>query len=278
MNFKKIMAAVAAMSLVACAAAIPASASAEGATVEIDQVTLTLDELKAMNYEVPINIVLTENAGINAFAFGVGVEEGCSFTVDMDVQEVMMAVEAAKSSDAEFAWVNGANARTYKKSDMIICGIVVKVPETAKGGDQFDITYAAQDQEGKKHIWGDTTTKADYVAAGSADAVDGWIKIADPITETTESETTTTESETTTTESETTTTTTESETTTTTTESETETTTTTTSTHTHDGGTTTTPGTGSPATGTTDVLPIVGVAAAAAILGGVAIVAKKKED
>ncbi|MBR2913039.1 MAG: hypothetical protein IKC40_03870 [Oscillospiraceae bacterium] len=263
MNFKKIMAAVAAMSLVACAAAIPASASAEGATVEIQQVTLTLDELKAMNYEVPINIVLTENAGINAFAFGVGVEEGCSFTVDMDVQEVMMAVEAAKSSDAEFAWVNGANARTYKKSDMIICGIVVKVPETAAAGDQFDITYAAQDQEGKKHIWGDTTTKADYVAAGSADAVDGWIKITG--VPTTEATTTTEE----------TTTTTESETTTTTESSETTTTTTTTGTGT---ATSTTPGTGSPATGTTDVLPIVGVAAAAAILGGVAIVAKKKED
>ena len=277
MNFKQIMAAVAAMSLVACAAAIPASASAEGATVEIDQVEIDLDELKAMNYEVPINIVLTENAGINAFAFGVGVEEGCSFTVDMDVQEVMMAVEAAKSSDAEFAWVNGANARTYKKSDMIICGIVVKVPETAAVGDQFDITYAAQDQEGKKHIWGDTTTKADYVAAGSADAVDGWIKITGvPTTEattTTEETTTTTESETTTTESETTTT--ESETTTTTESSETTTTTTTTGTGT---ATSTTPGTGSPATGTTDVLPIVGVAAAAAILGGVAIVAKKKED
>ena len=276
MNFKKIMAAVAAMSLVACAAAIPASASAEGATVEIDQVTLTLDELKAANYEVTIEVTLTENAGINAFAFGINVDDRCQFIADCEEREVTMAVEAAKSSDANFVWVNGANASTYKKSDKIITILTVTVPTDAKPGDVFELNYADKDQEGKKHIWSDTTTKVDYVAAGSADAVDGWIKIDGPVeTTTTESETTTTESETTTTESETTTT--ESETTTTSTESET---TTTTSTHTHDGGTTTTTtaGPGSPATGTTDVLPIVGVAAAAAILGGVAIVAKKKED
>nr|MDE5564480.1 NPXTG-anchored protein [Oscillospiraceae bacterium] len=35
---------------------------------------------------------------------------------------------------------------------------------------------------------------------------------------------------------------------------------------------------GSPKTGATDVLPIAGAAAAVAVLGGVALVAKKKND
>ncbi len=223
MNFKKIMAAVAAMSLVACAAVIPASASAEGATVEIDQVTLTLDELKAANYEVTIEVTLAENAGINAFAFGINVDNRCQFIADCEERDVTMAVEAAKSKDANFVWVNGANASTYKKSDKIITILTVTVPTDAKPGDVFELNYADKDQEGKKHIWADTTTKVDYVAAGSADAVDGWIKIDGEVT---------TESETTTTETETTTTTTETETTTTTTETETETTTTTTETET----------------------------------------------
>ncbi len=277
MNFKKVMAAVAAMSLVACAAVIPASASAEGATVEIEQVTLKVEELsKDGPTVVPITITLTENAGINAFAFGVDVDTDCQFELDYDVQEMMMTVEGSKSKveGKNFAWINGAHARTYSKSDVVILGLNVTIPADAKPGDVFEINYADVDLEGKNHIWSDTTAGKDYVAAKTADAVNGWIKIEEVAT--TETTTTTTETETTTT---TTTTETETETTTTTTSTETETTTTTTTTGTGDGGTTTTtPGTGSPATGTTDVLPIVGVAAAAAILGGVAIVSKKKED
>ncbi len=278
MNFKKIMAAVAAMSLVACAAVVPASASAEGATVEITQIELTLDELKAMDYVVDITMTLSENAGFNAFAFGVGVDDRCQFELDDEDQELIMTIEGAKSEDgANFAWINGATTKTNTKKGMVIYGLNVTVPQDAQPGDVFAITYEEADREGKSQIWSDTNTKVDYVAAGSVDAVDGWIKIAGEATTTTE-ETTTTETTTTTTETETTTTTTETETESTTTTTVTETETTTTTTGTDTGTATSTTGTGSPATGTTDVLPIVGVAAAAAILGGVAIVAKKKED
>ncbi len=264
MNFKKVMAAVAAMSLVACAAAIPASASADGVTVEIQQVEVDVKDLaKDGGNVIPVAITLTENKGINAFAFGVDVDDACEFEMDYDAQTMMMSVEGAKSEveTENFVWINGANARTYSKTDVVIIGLTVTIPKDAKIGDVFELNYAEVDLEGKDHIWGDTTTKADYVAAKTADAVDGWIKIVgepettpDTTPETTPDTTPETTPDTT---------------------PDTTTTTTTTTTGT---STSTTPGTGSPATGTTDVLPIVGVAAAAAILGGVAIVAKKKED
>ncbi|MBE6850409.1 MAG: hypothetical protein E7504_01500 [Ruminococcus sp.] len=280
MNFKKVMAAVAAMSLVACAAAIPASASADGATVEIQQVEVDVKDLaKDGGNVIPVAITLTENKGINAFAFGVDVDDACEFEMDYDVQTMMMTIEGAKSEveTENFAWINGASTRTYSKTDVVIIGLTVTIPKDAKVGDVFELNYADVDLEGKDHIWGDTTTKADYVADKTADAVDGWIKIVGE-EETTPDTTPETTPDTTPETTPDTTPETTPDTTPETTPDTTPDTTTTTTTTTTGTSTSTTPGTGSPATGTTDVLPIVGVAAAAAILGGVAIVAKKKED
>ena len=68
-TFKKTMAALSAAAVVAASAAVMAvPASAAGATVTISSVTLTLDELKAANYEVTLPV--TVDAAYTKLAYG----------------------------------------------------------------------------------------------------------------------------------------------------------------------------------------------------------------
>ncbi len=270
MSFKKVMAAVAAMSLAACAAAIPASAASNGVTIAIDQKTMTVEELAAANYTVPIFVRIEENAGVNAVEFGVEVDDRCTFTVvnnpiaAMQQAGEMIAWTMTFETNGQLTWQTWANATVDTTTGFGIVAYMVTVPEAeAVPGAKFDITYV--EEASKLNIWNNGIDNVNHVAAGTVDWTDGFIELEGETTTTTEETTTTTEETTTTTEETTTTT---EETTTTTTEATTTT-----------AATTTTGGSGSPATAdATDILPIVGVAAAAAILGGVAIVSKKKDE
>ena len=80
-SFKKAVAAVAAMSLIACTSAMTAAASSAGATIEIENKTLTVDEAAALNYKVPLFVTLTENAGLTALEFGVEVSDNLAYNI-----------------------------------------------------------------------------------------------------------------------------------------------------------------------------------------------------
>ncbi len=298
-NFKAIVASLAAVSVVASMTAVSASA-ADTVSIKIDQKTITLEEAKS---PVPIYVRMDAvDTGISAFEYGVHVDDRCTFVMVSDIADAMtkggelinFSMTAAPSKLMKNAqWLTYAASTPYTSS-LNMALVMVTLPSDAKAGDQYDIEYIGE--LGSKEVMRNENDGIDYTAS----AVDGWIKIEGaPETTTTTAETTTTTGETTTTTGETTTTT--GETTTTTGETTTttgETTTTTGATTTTTGGTTTAkpsttttakPSTtttakddkkdeGSPKTGATDVLPIAGAAAAVAVLGGVALVVKKKND
>lgn len=342
-NFKKALASVAALSVVACMAAVPASAATSGfgttsneAAVTIEQVTVSLEELSAANYQVPVWVRVSPNPGVNALEFGVTCElpyetitsarsasTYASLPTAGDQSLVANAADRWSTLDAEMTvkastvepgltWMTFAKD-TNDKEKLNFAMLLVTVPETAKAGDVFPINYAAVGAGGaSKEIFQVKTagSTVDYVADGNYEGISGWIKIEGEGTTTTTTEATTTEATTTTTTEATTTqatttTTTEATTTTTTTEATTTSTTAATTTTTTAPGTTTTAATtttgkaattttakpaatttakantsttSSPKTGASDVLPIAGAAAAVAVLGGVALVAKKKND
>ena len=320
-NLKKVVASVAALSVVGCMAAIPTSAASNGITLDIDKVELTLAELQAMGNKVPVWINLTDNAGISSVEYGVTVDSRItSYTV---VNSSMVAsalglsespsVSMEVSKDGDFSWLGFASGKMVPGKMKMVC-YYVTIPDDAKPGDKYDIKYSKDNgahlggTADKFEIWenrtledilGNAVSTANYVTAGTVDVSDGYVYILPEETTTTEATTTTTEATTTTTQATTTTTaattTTTAATTTTTaaTTSTTAATTTTTGTGTTTGkASTTTAKTtattkattkattagGSPKTGSGDVMPIAATAAAVAVLGGVALVAKKKND
>jgi hypothetical protein len=197
MSFKQIMAAVAAMSLAACAAAIPASAAANGVTVAIDQKEVTVDELKDMNYQVPIFVRLADNAGVNAVEFGVTVDDRCTFSVVSDPFEAMsqagemVAWGMTYETNGQLTWQTWAAAKADTKANNIgVILYMVTVPQDAKPGDKYTIDYVKENT--KLHIWSNEVDNVDHVAAGTVDFTNGYIVIGGEVEETTTTEATTT--------------------------------------------------------------------------------------
>ena len=276
-TFKKALAAISASAVVATSAvamfAAPASAAGT-VTFGMEQVELTLDELKAANYEVPVNYYVSgsdDTVGANAFGFYYG---DLSYDDNYDTAQAVtgMISAVAHSTSDKFVWVPNTFSKTAKKGlskNGNLFTFTFSVPKSAQPGDVYPITMAATSNGG---VAGgidtlDGTGKIDYAL------VDGYIKIKEEETTTT---TTTTAAPATTTAAPATTTGKKATTTAapaTTTGKKAATTTAKAATPSKSNGATNSKS--SPKTG--DVLPIAGVAAAIAVVGGVALASKKRK-
>ena len=306
-NFKKVAASVAALSVVACMAAVPTSASDTAVELTIGQIEVPVSQAKKNAViDVPIKIDAPDLTGFTIYidvedsATGGKVKRELEFTnAGLKMTAQIKAPETASATAA--AWAAGSKVSLDDEDTEDNFAVVhVTLLEDLAVGDQIDIQYMSESATGMKCEWKDTPT------AYEATAVNGWIKVVEDevSTTTTPAATTTTPAATTTTPAG------QGGTTTTPPAGEGESTTTTPAGGAAgDDGTTTTPaggnangsdttpasgagagGTGtttaaggntstsSPQTGSSDVLPIAGAAAAVAVLGGVALVAKKKND
>ena len=313
-SFKKVMASVAALSVVSCMAAIPTAAAGE-VSAKIDQVTVKLNADKTVasattadgtdvtayvkksadGYQVPLYVSLVDNPGLSAVEYGIKVDDriskwevvtGPADAMDVGGKVLRWKGGIAAEIDGQRSWP-AYDASVSNEGAMDILCVYVTIPEAqATPGSKFDV----------KH--GDSTTGTDFAKESvwklvvnanneyTASWTDGWVAFEGETT--TSSETTTSTTTTTTTTSTTEEPTTSSETSTSavattsstaaSTTSTAAATTATTAKTTAAGGTTTAAPASSPKTGSTDVLPIAGAAAAVAVLGGVALVAKKKND
>ena len=141
-NLKKALASVAALSAVACMAAVPASAAeinfpttAKTAGVSIEQVTVTMDELKAANNVVPVLVKVTPNPGVNALEFGVTIDPAQA------TYETVVAGKTAKT------YADLATGKDASGNSVVDDGLDVKM--TVKASDVEPgltwCTYAASD-------------------------------------------------------------------------------------------------------------------------------------
>ena len=165
-NVKKALASVAALSVVACMAAVPASAaehtfatSAKKGAVTIEQVTVTLDELADANYQVPVLVKVNPNPGVNAVEFGVKCAQ--TYEAVTSSSKVMKTYSKLATANEDLAY--GLDAEmTVDKSDVIdgltwctwassaidadkenFLVVLVTVPSDAKAGDKYPIEFAA---------------------------------------------------------------------------------------------------------------------------------------
>ncbi len=290
-SFKKLAAVACSAVTVLAMGAFQASAAGQ-IEMKGEEITLTLEELQAANYEVQWGVELINNPGYCNSGVGVTYGDGDDSNNDtVPSLEVVMksgttpktkkvgaadlTVIAKDRPDADLVgWAtNGADLST---DDGIILYFYFKVPETAQPGDKFpltiDLDMLSTDQT--NHFEQDTKVTNGFIA------IAGGTTTEPTTTEPTTTEPTTTES--TATESTT------SESTTSSSSSSSDSTTTTTTTTTTSGKTTTTTTTSGKTTGTTTTttgkgtatgdagagLAVAGMLAAAAT----AVVLRKKED
>lgn len=241
-TLKKTMAALSAAAVVAASAAVMAiPTSAAGMSLTIGSATLTESELKAANYEVTLPIGST--AEFNSVGVGVTLQDGLSYVKKgMKVTADGASGLAVESNGFVFMPFSYATVPLEALPAGQFAQITVQVPSTAKAGDVFNLTVAGKDSDGtvmeyKNGVTGET---------GEAGSGAGTITIvADATDAPTEAPTTAPVATGTT------------------------------------AATTTAKkaaaakSTSSPKTG--DALPVAGVAVAVAVIGGVALVAKKRK-
>lgn len=241
-TLKKTMAALSAAAVVAASAAVMAiPTSAAGMSLTIGSATLTESELKAANYEVTLPIGST--AEFNSVGVGVTLQDGLSYVKKgMKVTADGASGLAVESNGFVFMPFSYATVPLEALPVGQFAQITVQVPSTAKAGDVFNLTIAGKDSDGtvmeyKNGVTGET---------GEAGSGAGTITIvADATDAPTEAPTTAPVATGTT------------------------------------AATTTAKkaaaakSTSSPKTG--DALPVAGVAVAVAVIGGVALVAKKRK-
>lgn len=236
-TFKKAMAALSAAAVVAtCAATMATSVSAAGGTLSVGSTEVTLDQLKADNYEVTLPI--SASASFVSVAFGFSLDNGLTY-VDADADKGTCAAACVDG----FVWYPIISTKELKAGQ--VGYVTVKVPETAAEGDTFTLTATDTGKTGGKGTYKDASG-ADEVPS----VVSGKITIAGapaPAVTTTVTDAPVATGSTTTAAA-------------TTTKAPSK------------GGA---KSTSSPKTG--DALPVAGVAVAVAVIGGVALVSKKRK-
>lgn len=245
-TLKKTMAALSAAAVVAASAAVMAvPTSAAGVSLTMGSKTLTLAELKAANYQVTLPIGVTDS--INSVGFGVTLGEGLTY-VDLEASVKKATCLAATNDAGNFVFAPFAYATVPLKAvSGQIAAITVEVSKDAKAGDTYTLSIDGKDSDGVETSYKNGETGDSGVPGGGA----GTITIAEDPTEptteaTTAAPTATPVAATTTTAAKVATTTKKQA-----------------------------KSTSSPKTG--DALPVAGVAVAVAVIGGVALVAKKRK-
>ena len=239
-TMKKTMAALSAAVVAASAAVMAVPTSAAGVSLTMGSKTLTLAELKAANYQVTLPIGVTDS--INSVGFGVTLGEGLTY-VDLEASVKKATCLAATNDAGNFVFAPFAYATVPLKAvSGQIAAITVEVSKDAKAGDTFTLSVDGKDSDGVETSYKNGETGESGVPGGGA----GTITIAEDPTAapTTAAPTATPVAATTTTAKV---------------------------------ATPTKPAksTSSPKTG--DALPVAGVAVAVAVIGGVALVAKKRK-
>lgn len=240
-TLKKTMAALSAAAVVAASAAVMAiPTSAAGMSLTIGSATLTESELKAANYEVTLPIGST--AEFNSVGVGVTLQDGLSYVKKgMKVTADGASGLAVESNGFVFMPFSYATVPLEALPAGQFAQITVQVPSTAKAGDVFNLTIAGKDSDGTVMEYKNGVTGETGEAGSGAGTI---TIVADATDAPTEAPTTAPVATGTT------------------------------------AATTTTKkaaakSTSSPTTG--DALPVAGVAVAVAVIGGVALVAKKRK-
>ena len=169
----------------------PASSAAESKTetstqqqteqgkhhITVHSVELSLNDLKAKNYTVPVCVSLDKNAGITYSEWGVNVDKRCTFTVDEETEDLAFTVYHSINEKESFMWTAWASGSEVNTKTGNLIWLNVTLPRTAAAGDSYTIDYADWSKADKPHIWSNLNTKEDWVQSDDVTWTDGTITI-----------------------------------------------------------------------------------------------------
>ena len=125
--------------------------------VTVQTVEVTLDQLKAQDYTVPLLINLDRNPGISYSEWGLQLDSRCTYTADNDGMD--FSTVSFINDEKHFLWTAWTRGADIDHDTGSLLQLNVKLPLEAKAGDTYTITYADVSQANAPHIWtgGDTS-------------------------------------------------------------------------------------------------------------------------
>lgn len=150
------------------------STSEELLHVTVENVRISVDELKAQDYTVPVMVILDKNAGITYSEWGLNIDTKCTFTATNNGL-AFNTVYAINDEDHFLwtAWTSGSEATATGE----LLEVDVKLPMDAAPGSTYNISYADMSLADKPHVW--SNSASDYVAAGQVGWTDGSIVVTE---------------------------------------------------------------------------------------------------
>lgn len=143
--------------------------------ITVESPAVTESELKAMDYTVPVRISLDQNSGLMYSEWGVFMDERCTFEVDEESEEPVIAEYCSVNNDTHSMWTAWASGREDDPVTGVILVLSVTLPEDAAAGDVYTIKYADKSIVDKPHAW--QTKSHDWAAEGSVTWTDGEIRV-----------------------------------------------------------------------------------------------------
>ena len=141
--------------------------------VTVETVSITMDELKAQDYKVPLIVTLDKNPGIIYSEWGLHIDPKCTFTADSE--NCKFQTVHVENAEQHFLWTAWTTASVYDKIGSLL-EVELKLPMDAKPGDTYTVTYADTSLADKGDVWNDGST--DYAAEkGGVTWTDGGVKI-----------------------------------------------------------------------------------------------------
>ncbi len=143
--------------------------------ITVESVEISLSELKAQNYTVPVYVRLDKNAGVNYSEWGLIVDKRCTFTVNENAEDLAFTVYHSINEKEHFiwtAWASGTEVST--KTGNLIC-LNVTLPRAAAAGDSFLLEYADWSKADTPHLWNSPDNK--WAESGDVTWTDGIITI-----------------------------------------------------------------------------------------------------
>ncbi|MCI6650895.1 MAG: hypothetical protein MSH13_05090, partial [Ruminococcus callidus] len=141
----------------------------------VDDQELSLSELKASDYKVTMDI--TSSREFNSVGVGVYLNDGLEYDEEKGMYPTIKKGQGSAVANGNFVFMPFAYATVPLKTAAPgkFAEISVKVPETAKPGDRFEIQVTGEDSDGRPMPWKNGVTGETGNPVGSS----GYITIVE---------------------------------------------------------------------------------------------------
>lgn len=142
--------------------------------VTIQNVEVSVKELKENNYVVPVYVELDQNAGITYAEWGAEYDSKCTLEYDAFDENVRFNTICSINKENHFFWTAWAASENNDHTGNLIL-LNVTLPKDASAGDTFPIKYASFSHGGKAHVW--NNNEKDWVTDGVIGWTDGGVTV-----------------------------------------------------------------------------------------------------